>query len=295
MALPAAPGLAANDKSLYSQDRANGLVTGTLTAVGAGKVFPVWGPFNVLVWATVATTLTIGASGTNSGTVGSASNLAIGDSVNSTLAPAGTTVKTISGTTFTFAYPTQTWRGAISPASASIRFIQADLDGGLVLSKLVGAAISDPNGYFPSGVTVLGVGADGLSVQTSAAPTTAPATTAPAPIEFALTANSLVAGTDTGATFTGAATPLATTETYQIERSLDGGSTFLCCNIGGSQTLAQFSNQTGPLLVSFGDPEANALYRVNLLALSALSGATINYRFSTTGQAGVSLQTPAIT
>lgn len=295
MALPAAPGLAANDKSLNSQDRANGLVTGTLTAVGAGKVFPVWGPFNVLVWGTVNTTLTIGASGTNSGTVGSASNIAIGDSVNSTLVPAGTTVKTISGTTFTFAYPTQTWRGMISTAQAAITFNANDLASGLTLSKLVGAAVSDPNGYFPSGVTVLSVGADGLSVQTSAAPTTAPTTTSPAPIEFVLTANSLVAAADTAATFTGAATPLATTETYQIERSLDGGSTFLCCNIGGSQTLAQFSNQTGPLSLSFGDPEANALYRVNMLALSTLSGATINYRFSTTGQAGISLQTPSIT
>jgi hypothetical protein len=295
MAVPASPGLAANDKSLTSQDRANGLVTGTLAAVGPGKAFSVWGPFNVLVWANVNTTLTIGASGTNSGTVGAATNIAVGDSVNSTLVPPGTTVKTIGGTTFTFGFPTQTWRGKISPASASIAFTAADLASGLTLSKLVGAAVSDPNSYFPSGVTVLGVGPDGLSVLTSAAPTTAPTTNAPAPIEFALTANSLVAGADTAATFTGAATPVgAATTTFQIERSLDGGSTFVCANIGGSQQLAQFVTAIGPLSVAFGDPEANALYRVNMLVYSAATNATVNYRLSATGQAGLSLSTPAI-
>lgn len=296
MALPAAPGLAANDKSLISQDRANGLVTGTLAAIGPGKAMPVWGPLNVLVWANVNTTLTIGASGTNSGTVGAATNIAVGDSVNSTLVPPGATVKTIVGTTFTFAFPTVTWRGMISPASASISFNANDLASGLTLSKLVGAAVSDPNGYFGTGVTVLAVGADGLSVQTSAAPTTAPTTNAPAPIEFALTANSLVAGADTAATFTGAASPIGiATTTFQVERSLDGGSTFVCANVGGSQQLAQFTNATGPLSVSFGDPEANALYRINMLAYTAATNATVNYRLSASGQAGLSLQTPAIT
>lgn len=296
MAVPAAPGLAANDKSLYSQDRANGLVTGTLSAIGPGKCLSVWGPFNVLVWANVNTTLTIAASGANSGAVGAATNIAVGDSVNSTLVPPGTTVKTIGGTTFTFAFPTVTWPGTISSASASISFTPNDLMAGLVLSKLVGATVRDPNGYFPSGTTVLAVGPDGMSVQTSAAPTTAPTTIAPALLQFTLTANSLVAGADTAATFTGAATPIGTaTTTFQIERSLDGGNTFVCANVGGSQQLAQFVNAVGPLSVAFGDPEANALYRINMLAYTAATNATVNYRLSASGQAGMSVQTPAIT
>lgn len=295
MAAPALPGLAANDRAANSRDRANGLVTGTLTAIGPGKAMPVWGPFNVLVYGVLLQAVTITASGTNAGTVSSGTNISAGDSLSTTLAPAGTTVKTIAGTDLTFAFPTQTWRGSLSRAGAQIAFGATTLPGGQALSTLVGSAVSDPNGYFPSGVTVLGVGADGMSVLTSAAPTTFPTVTGAVPIEFALTANCLTAGTDAASTFTGAATPIGqATTTFQIERSLDGGSTFVCANIGGAQTLAQFTNVIGPLSVAFGDPEANALYRVNMIAYTAVTNVTPNYRLSASGQAGMSLSTPAI-
>lgn len=299
MAQPALPGLAANSKSDRSNDRANGLVTGTLAAIGAGKVLSVWGPFNVLVWGSVNTTLTIGAVGTNSGTVGAATNIAVGDSVNSTLVPPGTTVATIVGTTFTFGFPTQTWRGVITKGAAAIGFGATTLNGlldGQALSTLVGSTVRDPNGYFPTGTTVIAVGANGTSVVTSVPPTSVPTTSDTVPIEFSLTANALVAGADTGATFTGATTPIgAATTSFQIERSLDGGATFVVANIGGSQQLAQFTAVIGPLSVAFGDPEANALYRINVTVYSASTNVTPNYRLSASGQAGMSLQAPAIT
>jgi hypothetical protein len=97
LAVPAAPGLACNSKAQTSQDRANGVVSGTLTAVGPGKAFAVWGPMNLVVYGVVAQALTIGASGTNSGTVAADTYLTVGDAVNSTLAPPGTTVLTKNG------------------------------------------------------------------------------------------------------------------------------------------------------------------------------------------------------
>lgn len=295
MAVPAAPGVAANDKSATSQDRANGLVTGTIAAVGPGKAFPVWGPMNFLAYGVLADALTC-TKGSNTVTVGSSTNCNVGDSVQSTLVPAGTTVKTSPGAgAITLAFPTQTWRGAITTANAAIRFPNG-VPAGLTLAALVGAAVSDPSGYFPSGVTVLGVGLDGVSLQTSAPPTTAPADASNVPIEFALTNNCVTTGTDTAATFSGVTTPLgASVITFQLERSLDGGSTWICCNVGGFGTLAQYINPTGPVQVAFGDPEAGSLYRVNCLAFSsAVDNTTCRYRWSTTGQAGIVMSTPAL-
>lgn len=293
MAVPASPGLAANDKSATSQDRANALVTGTLTAVGPGKAMPAWGPLNFMAYGVIAGALTIAASGTNAGAVVSVTNINVGDSVQSTLVPAGTTVKTSGGgTALTFAFPTQTWQCNLIK-SAAITFPNG-VPGGLTLSTLVGAAVSDPNGYFGSGVTVLGVGADGVSLLLSAAPTSLPTLNAPVPVEFALTANCLVAGVDSAATYSGAATPFgASVITLQVERSLDGGSTWVCANIGGSGQPAQFANPAAPINVSFAEPEAGALYRVNATAFSTLvTNTTCTYRWSATGQASTILSTP---
>lgn len=287
-------GLPGLDKAASSQDVANGLVAGTFAAIGPGKAFSAWGPFNVLVWATMTTTLTVATSGTNAATVASATNLAVGNSINSSLAPPGTTIKTLAGTDVTFAFPTQMWQGRINAGVAAIDFGSPTLPNGTLLATLVGSAVSDPNGYFPSGVTVLGVGPDGTTVLTSAAPTTAPSTNPPAPIYFALTANCLVAGADAAAKFNGAATPVGqATTSFQIERSLDGGVTWVCCNISQVPALAQYTNLTGPLSVTIADAEANAMYRLNVIAFNAAGGTpTNNYRFSTSGQAGLSLAVP---
>ena len=185
--------------------------------------------------------------------------------------------------------------------SASIKFPNGAPAGlqGNTLASLVGAAVTDPNGYFSGTVTVLGVGADGQSLLVSAAPTsssTRPFVSGPVPIEFALTAKCLTAaGTDANATFVGSGTALGgATTAFVIERSMDGGSTWVGCNIGGSGQLAKFTGLAGPLSVSFGEPEAASLYRVNCLVFAESTRVTINYRWSTTGQAGTVLSTPAI-
>lgn len=255
---------------------------------------PVWGPMNFIAYATLAYTLTC-TKGSSSATLTSSTNVSVGDSIKSTLVPPGTTVKTSPGAgAITLAFPTQTWRGAISAANAAITFPNG-VPAGLTLATLVGAAVSDPSGYFGSGVTVLAVGLDAKSLQLSAAPTTAPMMAGDVPIEFALTNNCVVTGADTTATLTGSVMPIGqATTTLILERSYDGGAQWVPLNIGGSGAPAIYTNQVGPISIAFGEPEAGMLYRVNCLAYTEVSNLTINYRWSATGQAGIVASTPAI-
>ena len=294
MAVPAAPGVACNDKSATSQDRANALVTGTLVGVGPGKAVPAWGPMNFIAYGVLADALTC-TKGSSTAAVNSSTNVSVGDTIKSTLVPAGTTVKTSPGAgVITLAFPTQTWRGAISIANAVITFPYG-VPSGLTLATLVGAGVSDPRGYFGSGVTVLSVGVDGVSLRLSAPPTSAPANASDVPMEFALTNNCVTTGTDSAATLTGSVTPLGTaTTTLILERSFDGGYTWVPLNIGGSGAPAIYTNQVGPISISFGEPEAGLTYRVNCSAYTEVSNLTINYRWSATGQAGIVASTPAI-
>lgn len=298
MAGPPLAGVVVDDRPANSRDRANMVVAGTFSAVGPGKAAAVWGPMNLLIYGVQKESLTCTA-GANSGTVSAGTTQSVGDSVQSTLVPPGTTVATTSGGgALTFAFPTQMW-GCLLSSAAAIQFppgflSNGNLPNGFPLSSLVGATLTDPNAYFGSGVTVLAVGPDSASLQLSSAPTTTPNLSGPVPIEFALTANCVQGGTDANATYVGSGTTL-TGQTYVVERSPDGGATWVGCNIGGAGQLAKFIAPTNPISVAFGEPEAGSLYRVNCIAYASVTRVTPNYRFSTTGQAGTSLQTPAIT
>jgi len=92
----------------------------------------------------------------------------------------------------------------------------------------------------------------------------------------------ILAGTDNAAVFTGAA--IVFNATVQLERSFDGGATYVPCNLGSGGILAQWT--TGPVSLTFGEPEKNVLYRLNCLAYDT---GTINYRISQTGGAAESL------
>ena len=97
-----------------------------------------------------------------------------------------------------------------------------------------------------------------------------------------LSQNATVTGADTAATFTGALVTFAAT--VQLERSFDGGSTWIVCNAGSLGALAQWT--AGPVSLTFGEPEKNVLYRFNC---TAYTSGTINYRISQTGGAAESL------
>jgi hypothetical protein len=275
-------------------DQANAVVSGVLTAVGPGKPFAFRGPMNFAIWASIATALTTTAASL-SATVGSAAGLAAGNSVNSVNVPRGATIGGLSGTTATLAMPTVTLPATnIGTTSPNIT-----LPAGSNVSALLGATVTvasnAENVTIPAGTTVAAIvqtdiapndtnaGRPGI-VQLSANPTAAPSGPAPLPLQFTLTANAItVTGADAGASFTGAAIDYS--GTVQIERSFDGGATWIICNVGGSGQLAQYATGT-PVSLTFGEPEKNVLYRVNCIAYSS---GTINYRISQTGGAAESL------
>ncbi len=101
------------------------------------------------------------------------------------------------------------------------------------------------------------------------------------------TSANILAGADAGALFM----TTACAGTVDVERSFDGGSTWLMCNIGGLGAGATYvlgSQATAPIAtpISFviGEPEAGMLYRLNCLAYTS---GTINYRISGTGAAAM--------
>jgi len=89
-----------------SNDQADSVLQGTITAVGATGGFSVFGPFNFTLWGTVATALTT-TNGTTSASVSSGTGISAGMTVISPAGnvPLGTTWATFSGTSGTLAFP----------------------------------------------------------------------------------------------------------------------------------------------------------------------------------------------
>ncbi len=87
-----------------------------------------------------------------------------------------------------------------------------------------------------------------------------------------------------GTSVAGFAMSAAMSATVQIERSFDGGATWVICN-AGTGTLAQFINPTS-VSTTFSEPEFAVAYRLNCIAYAA--GVIVNYRLSTTGDLATS-------
>jgi hypothetical protein len=283
-------GVSASGQSPYTNDFANGVVQGTLSAVGPSKPFALYGPMNLWVWTEFTTALTV-TGGSLNGSVVSAGGIAAGAAIRSTLLPPGTVAGSFSGTTPVFALPTQTFFGRTVNGQPQIKGIQDT-------TWLLGAAVT---GLGFSGATVLSIDVpsvigdtpvDGSTGQVtlSANASVGPQNRESTPFEFALASGGLVSGTDAAAAFISAAIGL--TGQIQIERSFDGGQTWIVAGLGGGGALAQYSTAT-PLSLAFGEPERQTLYRLNLTALTPVAGNALKYRLSATGQqaTSISLQT----
>jgi len=284
MGIPAPLGVAASGKP-PPFDQANAVLSGQIGAIGPGQAFAFRGPMNLSIWASINTALTTTADSLDA-TVASGTGLAAGDAISSSLVPLGTTAGVVSGTDVTLAPPTITLEGLLTAGLAQIAGL-AETAG------LLGAAVSGPG--IPSGVTVIGIvqaavaptpglpdGTTGI-VELSAAPSSVPIRPGQQPFNFALTAAAIPTGTDDSALFTGAA--ISYDATIQLERSFDGGSTWIVCNIDRAGTLAKWATGT-PVSQTFGEPEKNVLYRLNC---TAYTSGVINYRISQTGGAAESL------
>jgi hypothetical protein len=274
-------------------DAANGVVTGVISAVGPQPPFTFRGPMNLALWASINTSLTTTA-GSLSSTVSSATGLAAGDAINSANLPGGSTIGVLSGTTVTLALSPRTYFGNISSNGRITGYFPTDrILGATVTTESNAGGVTLPAGTTVTAIIQAEIAPTGTSpgqpaiVQLSANPTLIPADSLPlTPFLMALTGNGVVAtGADTTAVFTGAAVTFSAT--VQLERSFDGGKTFLVCNIGATGTLAQWTGTTvGPINITFGEPEKNVLYRFNC---TAYASGTINYRISQTGGAAESL------
>lgn len=243
-------------------DQANIVVTGQLTSVAPGKLFPSIGPFNASLWASINTTLTTTAGSVTS-TVASPTGLANGVAIKSTLVPPGTTIGNIVGSTVTLALPTVVLTGFVSTSAAAI----TGLPTSYALATLVGSTISGPG--IPTGTTVVSVNAAAGSAVLSAAPTAGTSSTSPQFFSFALTGNAVLGGADSSATFTGAS--IVWSGTVNIEKSFDGGSTWVV-----------YSTSTSPITIAITENELGVYYRANC---TTYTSGTINYRFSITGRA----------
>ena len=74
--------------------------------------------------------------------------------------------------------------------------------------------------------------------------------------------------------------------TVRLERSFDGGTTWVVCGIGGTGTQAIWNTPNSDVSVVAGEPERGMLYRLNC---TSYTSGTINYRLSTSGGAALSL------
>jgi hypothetical protein len=272
-------------------------VTGQFTGVGPGIPISTFGPTNALAYASINTTLTV-VAGSIAATLGSATGLANGASIYSPagLIPPGTTINGLSGTNFNLALPTLSLPGTLLANGQivglnTVAWLQgATVTGpGLPAAGLtvvstqapapnpggfpVAATFGDANGLFLSGGTVqLSGTATPVSVRDGATQF----------FQFKLAAAGIPAsGADANAIFTGAG--ITFNATIQLERSLDGGNTWVVTNAGGTGTLAQYSGATvTPISFTFAEPEEGATYRWNCIAYTS---GTLNYRISTTGGA----------
>lgn len=95
------------------------------------------------------------------------------------------------------------------------------------------------------------------------------------------TTAAILAGTGTALVV--AATTTASSASVQLERSFDGGATWIIAGVGGAGQQAIFANPAGISVVA-AEPERGMLYRLNCTAY--VSG-TLAYRMSATGAAAM--------
>ncbi len=297
MGVPASAGVSASGRSPYfPYDKANGVIQGTIGAVAPTKPFAFLGPMNLFLWGEFTTSLVVAANSLTA-TVGAAGAIAAGVSIKSTLVPYGTTASAINGTpAVTLVLPTYTYSGRVRTGVASVFNL---LDTSLLLGSTV-SGIGVASGQTVTAIATASI-APSLGVPQSPRGTVTLSAVATAqqddnkidsPYEFALhRTGALTNGTDTAAVFTSAAIGL--TGVVQLERSFDGGQTWLVCNIGGSGALAQWNPAT-PVSISFGEPEQYVLYRLNCTALTPSTGTALKFRVSETGQAARVLSIPTL-
>ena len=282
-------------------DQATAVVSGTFTAIGTGDAFAFRGPMNLELYASLTNLAFTTTNGSLAASVSSGTGLAAGVAINSTNVPFGTTWATFSGTSGTLALPAYSY----PVTGLSTQTAQITLPPGSNVNQLLGATVSVTSNRalttIPAGTTVTSIfqpdiapnsatgyaGQPGIIVL-STAPTAVPPNGVgvngqPVNLRFKLGSAAITTGVDAAAVFTGAA--ISYSATVQLEKSFDGGATWIVGSLSNSGTLAQWTTGT-PVSITFGEPERNVNYRLNCIAYTS---GTITYRVSQTGGANESL------
>jgi hypothetical protein len=292
MGIPAAIGLLASGLPNLG-DQANAVLQETILAIGPRPAFSFRGPMNLWIWSQINTTLTTTA-GSLAATVASGTGLAAGDAINSANLPGGSTIGAIAGTAVTLALAPRTHPGTIDTSGK--------VTGNFPTDRLLNSTVTLPSnneGFtLPAGTTVTAIlqanvaatpgnpGSPGVPgiIQLSNPPSVNPPYNVQVPFQFALTGSAVeVTGADTTALFTGA--NIVYSGSVQLERSMDGGKTWVVANIGNAGTLAIFNAGT-PISIAYGEVEKEVLSRLNC---TTFTSGPILYRISQTGGAAESL------
>lgn len=80
------------------------------------------------------------------------------------------------------------------------------------------------------------------------------------------------------------------TASVRLERSFDGGTTWVVCGIGGSGQQAVWNTPDSDVSLVVGEPERGMIYRLNC---TSYTSGNVNYRLSATGAAALSLAVAA--
>jgi hypothetical protein len=283
----AASDVSASGVSPYApHDWANSVLSGTFSDEQVSAPLAIYGWFNVSIWASYSSSLATTANSL-SATIGTAGSIAKGNSIYSTNTPAGATIQGVSGTTLTLYLPPVTIRGRAVVGSTHITGLNST-DG------LTGAAITGlgvPASTTVSSIVTAAVAATANSpgvkgeIIISNQITATTADSSDTPFVFVRDGHGITASaTDSAAVYVG--NELTFSGTIQLERSFDGGHTWIPCFAwwGGSQL--KWTTEMSTVLM---EPEKGVLYRLNCVAYTS---GTMNYRISTTGQAATTLNVP---
>lgn len=287
-------------------DQATAVVSGSFIARGVSVPFAFFGRANFTLYCQVTDTLTTTA-GSFTATVSGATAALItdGTAIRSSLFENGTVFSAFSAGSGTLFLQPISVRGIVTPLSDIVTG-NFPTDGLVSGTDLTGAAISG-FGIQP-GTTISEIithsnqlfGTPAKTPNQAVIRLSLPATDQPSPVitniptphtptELTIipTANMIGSGVDSAALFTGAS--IAYVGSVQLEKSFDGGATWIVANIGppGSGALAVYQNASS---VSFSlyEPEKQVLYRWNCTALTLTGTESIQYRISETGSLNLS-------
>jgi hypothetical protein len=293
MAIPAPLGLTGFGTPVKG-DQATAVASGSFTAVGASIPFAFYGLANFSLYCEVVDLLTT-TQGTFTATVTGATSglIAAGTAIRTSLFQNGTIFSAFSGGSGTLLFQPICFYANVTALSNIVTgnfvtdgfFPGVDLTGaaisglGIQPGTTITKIVNHSNQLFENPALTPNIASIMLSLPATITsdPRLAPGTA----LTITPTAN-MVPTSSANSFFTGST--IAYTGSVQLEKSFDGGASWIVANIGpaGSGAMAIYQNAAS---VSFSlyEPERQVLYRWNCTSITLTGTESIQYRISQTG------------